>query len=118
MAFIVSNPIAFASSHFASKFDEAKRDIAVQELADEIQKRQSLQKLEQIKQLCRETNFAKLPQRTLINFANSWAVPLRSISFVRKEINSMGCTILFDTAKGIRNVEGLYFFAHVFVESN
>ena len=118
IAFIFLSSHAFGSSHLASKFENLKKEIAVQEQSDAIRKRQSRQRLEEIKQLCRETNFAKLPQRTLINLAKSWGVPLRSISFVRIDFNSMGCDILFDTDKGVRNVEGYWYFIDVFVEPN
>lgn len=78
--------------------------------AEEARKRRLKKNLEKIRSLCHETDFARLPQKTLINFAKTWGVPLRSVSFVRKDIHAKGCTVLFDTSRGLRNVEGIYFF--------
>lgn len=110
--------VSHAASHYEGDVDRKKQAEVIENKNQRLERlrwlKRSNKRKQEIKSICGNFNFNRLPKDILIRLSTDWRVSLKSIVFVKKVStrDDDGCEVFYDTPRGVKIVKISIFSEH------
>jgi len=110
--------VSHAASHYEGDVDRKKQAEVIENQNQRLKRlrwlKSSNRRRQEIKSLCKNFNFNRLPKDILIRLSTDWRVSVKSIVFVKKvpAEGDNGCEVFYDTPRGVKIVTISNFSEH------